>query len=152
MARTQKFFIGPQLLGEIRRVVGRVEAEPIGSEISRIPTRLQDIQRPGGAGFRLATFTGSWAINTPHLVTFVNFGGSATATAINHIFGVSSQPGSPCKVGLASEGNTWHLVFVDLTQQNGFASAATDGQLLGHYGGSMKWFDITSCGTATASP
>lgn len=146
------YLIGDALRLKLRETFSRVDEMPEGARPTRLETRFEDIQRPARGSFRLATFTGSWAINTPHLVTFVNFGGSATATAINHIFGVSSQPGSPCKVGLASEGNTWHLVFVDLTQQTGFDSAATDGQLLGHYGGSMKWFDITSCGTATASP
>ena len=153
MSRTEKYFIGPQLLGDIRRVVGRVDADPIGSEVTRIPTRLQDMSRPPGSGaFRLATFTGTWSIDTTHVVTFLN-GATATATAVNHYFGVKASVGTACKVGLASEGNTWHLVFVDLTKQQDYStSTATQEQLLGHVSGALKWYDITSCGTATASP
>jgi hypothetical protein len=64
MPRTEKYFIGPQLLGDIRRVIGRVEAEPIASEISRIPTRLQDMRRGGGGGgtsLRLGRVTAAWS-------------------------------------------------------------------------------------------
>jgi len=50
MPRTEKYFIGPNLLGDIRRVVERVSAEPYGSEVTRIPTRLQDMRRGGGGG------------------------------------------------------------------------------------------------------
>lgn len=82
MARTQKFFIGPQLLGEIRRVVGRVEAEPIGSEISRIPTRLQDIQRPGSGGLLLGVpLDGAWLKDTLADVSVYDDGDALTEEA-----------------------------------------------------------------------
>jgi hypothetical protein len=66
MARTEKYFIGPALLSDIRRVVGRVDNEPIPSTITRIPTRLQDVPRGGGGGpgvkFGLWTATANWTV------------------------------------------------------------------------------------------
>jgi hypothetical protein len=66
MARTEKYFLGPKLLSDIRRVVGRVDAEPIASEVTRIPTRLQDMPRRGGGGnpLLLGRVTAAWSKNT----------------------------------------------------------------------------------------
>jgi hypothetical protein len=120
MASIQKYFLGPQLLGDIRRVVGRVDAEPIGSEITRIPTRLQDMQQPGGGEIRVCTFTGSWSINTTHTLTFQNVTttpntvvatnqlytiGDACETQVAYIARVSSQ--APTAATAA-----WHLLNV----------------------------------------
>jgi hypothetical protein len=82
MARTQKFFIGPQLLGDIRRVVGRVEAEPIGSETSRVSTRLQDMQRPGSGGLLLGVAAGgAWLKDTLADVSVYDDGDALTEEA-----------------------------------------------------------------------
>ncbi len=152
MPSTEKYFVGPQLLGDIRRAIGRIDGEPYRVTNTQQGPRLQDLPRPPARGaFRLAMFTGTWSVDATHVVTFLN-GATATATAVNHYFGVKASIGTACKVGLASEGNTWHLVFVDLTKQQGYDSAAEQGQLLGHVSGALKWYDITSCGTATASP
>lgn len=61
MPRSEKYFIGPQLLGDIRRVVGRVEAEPYRVTGAESPVRLQDMPRPGGGGgLRLGKVTAAW--------------------------------------------------------------------------------------------
>ena len=50
MPRTEKYFIGPQLLGDIRQTVNRVAGMPQGSRIGKIPTRLQEMRPPGSGG------------------------------------------------------------------------------------------------------
>ena len=69
MPRTEKYFIGPQLLGDIRQTVSRVSAMPQGSRIGKIPTRLQDMRPPGGGGSGTGTLvlgrvTAAWSKNT----------------------------------------------------------------------------------------
>ena len=71
MPRTEKYFIGPQLLGDIRRVVGRVEAEPYRVNGVTQDVRLQDMPRPS-ASLRVGTYTGSWAVGQTARVTLVN--------------------------------------------------------------------------------
>jgi len=68
MPRNEKYFIGPQLLGDIRQTVNRVSAMPQGSRIGKIPTRLQDLPRGGGGGgpglLVLGRVTAAWNKNT----------------------------------------------------------------------------------------
>jgi hypothetical protein len=61
MPRSEKYFIGPQLLGDIRRVVGRVEAEPYRVNGVTQDVRLQDMPRRGGGGaLKLGKVTAAW--------------------------------------------------------------------------------------------
>jgi len=95
MPRTEKYFIGPQLLGDIRRVVGRVDAEPIGSETTRLATRLQDIPGRGGAGggIRIGTFTGGWSKDEYKTVTVS--GSTDTVSVLNVTLPLDIDPQSP---------------------------------------------------------
>jgi len=83
MPRTEKYFIGPQLLGDIRRVVGRVDGEPYRVNGASQEVRLQDMAGRGGAGggIRIGTFTGAWAKGEYKEVTVV--GGTTTASVLN---------------------------------------------------------------------
>jgi hypothetical protein len=121
MARTEKYFIGPKLLSDIRRVVGRVDDEPISSTISRIPTRLQDVPRgSGGTPIRACTFTGSWNINQVKTVTFQGVTTTPnTVVATNQLFTI----GDACTSQVAYIGKVkstepsgatadWHLLNV----------------------------------------
>jgi hypothetical protein len=93
------FLIGPDLLGKIRRVTDTVDGMPTSTGITRIPTRLQDLPRGGGAAIRLAywTATASWfsvnptsatsASNTKKIQFAFPTAADQTATAmcINHM-------------------------------------------------------------------
>jgi hypothetical protein len=89
MARTQKYFIGPQLLGDIRRVVGRVEAQPYGSAAAGVETRLQEMQRPGSGGGLLlgVPLDGAWLKDTLADVSVYDDGDALT-----------EEPSSPARV------------------------------------------------------
>jgi len=146
MARTEKYFIGPDLLGDIRRVIGRVDDEPISSTTTRIPTRLQNVPRAGGSNrLRYVEWTAEWPATMTATFTFL--GSTQTATAVNAFAGAG-----PGKGWVAKHQGTWHLAVVNLTMQPSYV--ATDIQLLGHdgeNGGILKWFSVTTCATATAS-
>jgi hypothetical protein len=143
MAGIQKYFIGPQLLGDIRRVVGRVDADPIGSEVTRIPTRLQDMPRGGGGNsLRFVSWTQTW--DATATATFTFKGGTQTATAVNAFAGVGPGDG-----WVARHQGTWHLAVVNLTMQSSYTAGGI--QLLGHGDdGILNWYSVTQCGsTAT---
>lgn len=65
MPRTEKYFVGPTLLGEIRQTITRVAGMPDRTSGASQPVRLQELpRRGGGGGIKICTFTGAWAINT----------------------------------------------------------------------------------------
>jgi hypothetical protein len=138
MARAEKYFIGPQLLGDIRRVVGKVDAEPIGSSVTRIPTHLQEMQRPAGLK------SCSWAAEWPYEeTTTVRFSGtSATASAVNTILGVGPGKGWVARNGQAG----WTLISFDMTNQPGYQDSEI--QMFGHdQDGIARWYSIAECDT-----
>jgi hypothetical protein len=143
MPRTEKYFIGPQLLGDIRRVVGRVEAEPY--RVTGGPPRvlLQDMPRAAREEIRFCSWTSTWAHNGTAAITFAS-DASATDTATNAIIGVGPGDGWVARSQTAG----WSLVSFDMTKQPGYAG---DGiQMFGHNASAVAtWYSITTC---TSSP
>jgi hypothetical protein len=142
MARVEKYFIGPQLLGDIRRVVGRVDGEPYRVNGVTQDVRLQDLPRSGARVFRHVSWTATWPATATSTFTFK--GGTQTATAVNAFAGVGPGDG-----WVVRHEGTWHLAVVNLTMQPSYA--AGDIQLLGHdASGVMKWYSVTQCGSTAA--
>jgi hypothetical protein len=166
MPEKERYLIGPGLRTKLREVISRVDGMADGS-VSEIPTRLQDMRRNSGTALRLGTFTGSWNIMTKKTVTL--FASTQTASVIN-----ICRPSIDC--GTATYTATKYVVFgsvsgtqtaVELTP--GVDCTATCSmtiggvnfaglpsfdpskiQMLGHDSTyCLKWFDITTCSTAT---
>jgi hypothetical protein len=94
--------------------------------VERIANVVRAVEnaRPAGAGlrsravvaqsskpFRVATFTGAWAINTAKVVTFR--GVTSTVSVTNLIYDLPSQGTLPCNI--AKDGTAWYLVSVKHT-------------------------------------
>ncbi len=143
MPRTEKYFVGPRLLGDIREVITRVNGIPDKSRGAELPVRLQDMQRPGGGGIRYVSWAAEWQATQTATITFLP-GTAQTATAVNVFAGVGPGEG-----WVARHEGTWHLAVVNLTMQPSYVG--TDIQLLGHSAdGILEWYSVTQCGTATA--
>jgi len=113
MPRTEKYFIGPQLLGDIRRVVGRVEAEPYRVNGVTQDVRLQDMQRPGGKVFRMCTFTGTWSVDTDKTLTFRGVTATPNTVVATNLFatvGGSTNTTTLVPCAIAREGTAWYLI------------------------------------------
>ena len=68
----------------------------------------------GGAKvFRIATFTGEWAINSPKTVTFKYATNTPNTVSATNLF-FPAAPASDC--GIAKDGTAWFLVSVPMTQ------------------------------------
>jgi len=106
MPRTEKYFIGPELLGDIRRVVERIGAEPYRVTNIQQGPRLQEMPRGGGV-FRMCTFTGAWAANSFKTVTFRN--STATMRAYN-VFGLINANCGGSPVAVAKAGTAWYVI------------------------------------------
>jgi hypothetical protein len=160
MASINKYFIGPSLLGDIRRTINRVDSETyrVNGGMRR-EVHQEMMQPPGGASLRLCSWTATWYESSSIPVTFSNSGG-VTATATNVFFGVGPGAG-----WVAKDAGVWKLVSVRLSDQPGYDVQKI--QLLGHnsniapcetecssidYQTTLQWYSITTCATATASP
>jgi hypothetical protein len=96
--------------------------------------------------FRMATFTGAWSINGTKTVTLR--GSTATLSAVNLVCGLN--PTGSCDASIAKDGTAWYLVQPNLTQQPGYSASGT--QVMTIVDGSLMWFGVATCSTATASP
>jgi hypothetical protein len=109
MPRAEKYFIGPQLLGDIRRVVGRVDAEPQRSDVTRIPTQLQDMRRPDGV-FRVCTFTGAWNLNVTKTVTLRGVTTTPNTVSALNLFARIPEPLGVANCAIARDGASWYVI------------------------------------------
>lgn len=176
MAKQQKYFIGPSLLSDIRKTITRVDAIAPTTSGAAMPVRLQDLQRPGMRLTR-GTFTGTWNIGETKSVTIQGSTNTVAVTnycvpvkpdtsstqSYNVIFGsvMGTQTSVEIEQSIEIEQSTSTCTFVvgglDLTALPGYDVSAI--QLLGHDAGStastaclsLKWFSVSTCGTATAT-
>lgn len=98
MAKTEKYFLGPRLLEDIRRVVGRVESQPHRPGAYRVPTVHESLPSPGGgSGIKICTFSGSWPIGAYKVVTEIG-SSQKTHTAVNLFSDITNCGVRPCAV------------------------------------------------------
>lgn len=170
MPRTEKYFVGPTLLGEIREVITRVNGQPDKTSGPHFKAVHQEMPRPGGDRLQRGTFThAAWAIGSTMQVTIQ--GGTNTVSVTNYCTPVKGQTnatqtlnvvfgrvqGTVTAVEIQQPTCTLSIGGLDVTELPGFD--ATVIQLLGHAAGDtdsaaclgLKWYSVTQCGTATAS-
>jgi hypothetical protein len=136
------FLIGPDLLGKIRRVTDTVDGMPTSTGITRIPTRLQDVPRGGGSGFRICTFTGAWAIDALKTVTFKYQTNTPNTVSVTNLFWPLPDNGTrDCSI--AKDGTAWFLLVPQLDAGTALSSATL--------GGSLEFgrINVVSLGTAS---
>jgi hypothetical protein len=102
-----RYFIGPALLGDIRRVVGRSDETPRSAGVQAPPSRSVDVLATHGPEFRIAESSEAWSKgSTAELSWTVGSGVTATMVASNP-FRTLTEAGT-CAV--ARQGNEWYLV------------------------------------------
>lgn len=76
MARTEKYFVGPRLLGDIRDTISRVAGMPVRSSGPQSEVRLQGLNRGGGSSLRFGRVTAAWNKNSLRDVVVYSEGGA----------------------------------------------------------------------------
>lgn len=109
MAKTERYFVGPTLLGEIRQTITRVAGMPDRAHGAALPVALQDLPRRGGGGssVRLVSFVPPWSKGQERTITFIET--TATATAMN-VFGTVIGGCGTAHAAVFSQGGTWFLL------------------------------------------
>ena len=113
MAKTEKYFVGPQLLGEIRQTITRVAGMPYRTSGVSLPVRLQELPRQAGSGMKICKFMGAWAINTYKDVRPIPPNTAVTVQtqvySAKNLFTDISQCGERY-CAISSYGGTWFLI------------------------------------------
>jgi hypothetical protein len=155
------YLIGPDLLGKIRRVTDTVEGMPTSTGITRIPTRLQDVPRGGGGGFKICTFTGAWAIDALKTVTFKYQTNTPNTVSVTNLFWPVPD-GDERECAIARDGTAWHLIVPRLYSADAATAAEITTEAIefktlpvvafATAGTATFSLSVVSCATATASP
>ena len=132
-------------------IVDRSSAERIANAVRRVeigdrtesPLRFDTVPpQQQRKTFRVATFTGAWAINATKTVTFkYQTSTPNTASVVNLVCGLS--PSGSCDVSISKDGTAWYLVQPNLTQQPGYSASGT--QVLTIQNGILRWIGTTAC-------
>lgn len=113
MAKQERYFIGPSLLSDIRATISRVDAIAPKTSGAAQPVRLQELQHPGAKVFRIATFTGTWNINTDKTVSLVNSGNTNDSRVARNLFAsisASTNSTNASHCAIARDGTAWYLI------------------------------------------
>jgi hypothetical protein len=123
---TDRYFVGPTLLGNMRDTISRVQGEAYRVNGGHLPGRQESLAPPSDAGFYMATFTGSWAINSGKTVTLYNAASTTeTVVASNVLIPVpelSTATSSPTICSIAYDRGTWFLSAVQQADHEALTS------------------------------
>lgn len=133
-------------------IFDRSSAERIANAVRRVeigdrtesPLRFDTVPPPQQRKtFRIATFSGAWAINATKTVTFkYQTATPNTASVVNLFCGLN--PGTVVTdISISREGTAWFLVQPNLTQQPGYSASGT--QVLTIQNGILRWIGTTAC-------
>jgi len=92
--------------------------------------------------FRVATFTGSWSINSTKTVTFKNQTSTPNTAVVTNLF-CGLSPASACDVSIAKAGTAWFLLQPNLTQLPGYSASGT--QVMVIASGNLCFVGTTAC-------
>jgi len=130
--KTERYFVGPKLLGDMRDTISRVQGTAYRVNGGHLPGRPESISEGGGGGarFRMATFTGSWATNSGKTVTLYNATSTTeTILASNVLIPVpelSTTTSSPTICSIAYDRGTWFLSAVQQADHEALTSVTLE--------------------------
>ena len=114
---TERYFVGPNLLGDIRETIARVQGTPDVESGGHLPYRLTQMPQPSeGDGLHLATFTGAWSTATSKTVTPYNAISTAETLSVTNVLipvpQLSDTTNAATICAIANDRGTWCLVNV----------------------------------------
>lgn len=168
MAKTEKYFVGPTLLGEIRDTISRVAGTPDKTVLSQPPVRLQELHRQV-SNVRACSWTGTWDMGELQQIELT--GATQTALAMNSYFGWREHGGVIGSGVVVKHSGAWHLHSIDLNTVQGITAIQTTAVGAAAYGvlgceviydpnpppgeasgapgvfSYLRWFAVTACST-----
>lgn len=110
MPRTEKYFLGPQLLADVRETISRVEAMPDRSKGPGLPAVVgSETPQGSGALMRYAQTVSAWNKGTRQIVQVLDAQSNPTGGTVN-AQNPFADVGSAKKVMVARVSNDWFLI------------------------------------------
>jgi len=110
---TERYFVGPRLLGDMRDTISRVQGEAYSVTGGHLPGRPEGLGRLSDSdNFRMATFTGAWSINSDKTVTLKYQTATPNTVGVTNLLFDFPEPSGSVDCGIASEGTAWFLIGV----------------------------------------
>ena len=101
-------FFDPQSAARIAAAVRRIE---IGDRAER-PLRFDPVPPQQRKTFRIATFSGAWAVGASKTVTFKYQTSTPNTASVVNLFFPMPAPASETDCAIAKDGTAWHLIDV----------------------------------------
>ena len=114
MADNARYLLGDSALQKLRSTISKVDSLAFGGPVSRIPTIIEgDAGTPSGKVFRVATFTGSWTVNSSKIVTLKYQTATPNTVSVSNLFfPVTSTATATRDCAIAKDGTAWFLINV----------------------------------------
>lgn len=109
-----RYLVGESLRQKLKSTIDKVDSLAFGGPVMRIPTVIEgDAGTPSGKVFRIATFTGSWAINASKTVTLKYQTTTPNTVSVSNLFfPVTSTATATKDCAIAKDGTAWFLINV----------------------------------------
>jgi hypothetical protein len=116
MPRTEKYFVGPGLLSDIRQTITRVAGMPDKTKGAAFRVgNTEALPRPG-ARVRFCEFTGAWSKGSSRDIAFLNT--TQTISVSNLLFPIpvlSDNTNTPTRCVVAKDLDTWRLINIEFS-------------------------------------
>lgn len=113
---TERYFVGPSLLSDIRQTIATVSGTPTRVAGGHLPGQFSPLFQPGESGFHMATFTGSWSVSSGKTVTLYNAASTTeTLVATNLLMPIpelSTDTATPTVCAIGEDRGQWYLLNV----------------------------------------
>lgn len=110
-----RYYLGPGLLGKIRRTIRRVDMLPGGESGPTFDPVYQTLIPPrgggsGSGGIKICTFTGSWVKSTSKTVTFKYQTATPNTVSATNLFADISVDCGIRNCAVARDGTAWFVI------------------------------------------
>ena len=163
MADNGRYLIGDSLRDKLKSTISKVDSLAPGGPVSRIPTIIEgDGQSYSPKVFRIATFTGSWTVNSSKIVTLKYQTATPNTVSVSNLFfPVTSTATATRDCAIAKDGTAWFLinvpystataVFVGATATGISVSSTATGTMISSMASASRVTDISLSATLNSA-
>ena len=119
-----RYFIGPALLGDIRRVVGRSDETPRNAGGQAPPSRSVDVLATHGPEFRVGRKSGAWTKGTTATLTWTVGGTVNSSLEATNLFADITGGTATYNCAVGRVGGQWYLIAAECEDGTAAQSAS----------------------------
>lgn len=110
----ERYFLGPGLLGDIRRTIATVDGQP--TNVLATPREVRPTEQGRDAQIiRVGTATGNWNKASTNTITWKPAGTITAAVVATNLFANITGTTATYSCAIARVGSTWYLIAAECT-------------------------------------